>query len=75
LAGVKNAAIFYQGLKMSEKIGAIEEEIQQIEIRIESLKEEKCDSKQDQKIQEATLTLLRQVVADLRKEQKKLEKT
>ena len=68
-------AVFYQGLKMSEKIRAIEEEIRKMEIRIESLKKEKRDSKEDQEIQEATLPLLRQVVADLRKQQKKLEKT
>jgi hypothetical protein len=59
---------------MTDTIEAIEVEIAKIEARIQALEKEEHDSKQDKKIQDATLSLLGDVIKDLRKQQKKLRK-
>jgi len=50
----------------------IEKEIQKIKDRMLNLKKEKPVAKKDKKVQEATLGLLRDVIKDLRKQQKKI---
>jgi hypothetical protein len=57
---------------MPDTIGAIEGEIDTIEARIRALRGETPASDQERKIKEGTLSLLEQVVSDLRKQQKKL---
>jgi len=59
---------------MPERIQTIEEEIKKLEARMEAMKNERPDSKQDRHVQQATLSLLKDVVRDLRKQQKKLRK-
>ena len=58
---------------MPDKIDAIEKEIQKIEDQMFNLKKEKPGSKHDKKIREATLSLLRNIIKDLRKQQRKLK--
>ena len=60
---------------MSNRIEAIEKEIAKLEKRIGAIEEQTPDSKQDQKIQKTTLSLLRDVIKDLRQQQKKLQKS
>jgi Mg2+ and Co2+ transporter CorA len=57
---------------MANKIEEIEKEIQKIENKILNFQKEKPSSTRDRKIHKATLSLLRNVARDLRKQQKKL---
>jgi hypothetical protein len=65
-------AFFRQEPEMPDTIRAIEEEIGKIEARIQALKGEACGTDEERKVKEATLSLLKQVIKDLRKQQKKL---
>jgi len=57
---------------VSDKLETLEREIRKIEKRATILKKEIPDSKRERKIQEATLSLLGNVLNDLRKQQKNL---
>ena len=57
---------------MTNKIEEIENEIRKIENKIINLQKKKPSSNCDRKIHKATLSLLRNVAKDLRKQQKKL---
>lgn len=57
---------------MSDKMQAIEEEIRKLEDRLQAMQQKEPQSKQMREIREATLTLLKDAVSDLRAQQKKL---
>jgi len=57
---------------VSDKIETLEREIRKIEKRVTILKKKVPASKRERKIQEATLSLLGNVLNDLRKQQKNL---
>ncbi len=60
---------------MTDTIEAIEGEIEKIKARIRALNNELPGEDQDKKIQDATISLLNNVIKDLRKQQKKLKKS
>ena len=57
---------------MADKIEAIEKEIEKIEDRLGKLKKNKAESELDKTIQMATVSLLKNVIEDLRQQQQKL---
>ena len=59
---------------MTDTIEAIEGEIDKIKARIRTLNSESSSEDQDEKIKDATISLLNNVIKDLRKQQKKLRK-
>lgn len=59
---------------MADKIESIEKEIKKIEDRLDKLKENKAESELDANIQVATVSLLKNVIKDLRQQQQKLTK-
>lgn len=59
---------------MADKIEAIEKEIKKIEDRLGNLKKNKAESELDKNIQKATVSLLKDVIKDLRQQQQKLTK-
>ena len=62
---------------MADKINsieAIEKEIKKIEDRLGKLKKNKAESELDKNIQVATVSLLKNVIEDLRQQQQKLTK-
>ena len=59
---------------MADKIKSIEKEIKKIEDRLEKLKKNKAGSALDKNIQVATVSLLKNVIEDLRQQQQKLTK-
>jgi hypothetical protein len=56
------------------KIESIEKEIKKIEDRLNKLKKNKAESELDKNIQGATVSLLKNVIKDLRQQQQKLTK-
>jgi len=59
---------------VADKIESIEKEIKKIEDRLDKLKENKAESELDANIQVATVSLLKNVIKDLRQQQQKLTK-
>jgi len=59
---------------VADKIEAIEKEIKKIEDRLGNLKKNKAESELDKNIQKATVSLLKDVIKDLRQQQQKLTK-
>ena len=59
---------------MADKIESIEKEIKKIEDRLAKLKKNKAESELDKHIQKATVSLLKNVIKDLRQQQQKLTK-
>lgn len=59
---------------MADKIESIEKEIKKIEDRLVKLKKNKAESELDKNIQVATVSLLKNVIKDLRQQQQKLTK-
>jgi len=59
---------------VADKIKSIEKEIKKIEDRLEKLKKNKAGSALDKNIQVATVSLLKNVIEDLRQQQQKLTK-
>ena len=59
---------------MADKIESIEKEIKKIEDRLVKLKKNKAESELDKNIQVATISLLKNVIKDLRQQQQKLTK-
>ena len=59
---------------MADKIKSIEKEIKKIEDRLGKLKKNKAESELDKNIQVATVSLLKNVIEDLRQQQQKLTK-
>ena len=59
---------------MADKIESIEKEIKKIEDRLDKLKKNKAESELDKNIQVATVSLLKNVIKDLRQQQQKLTK-
>ena len=59
---------------MADKIKSIEKEIKKIEDRLGKLKKNKAESALDKNIQVATVSLLKNVIEDLRQQQQKLTK-
>ncbi len=59
---------------MAGKIESIEKEIKKIEDRLNKLKKNKAESELDKNIQVATVSLLKNVIKDLRQQQQKLTK-
>ena len=57
---------------MADKIESIEKEIKKIEDRLVKLKKNKAESELDKNIQVATVSLLKNVIKDLRQQQQKL---
>lgn len=57
---------------MADKIKSIEKEIRKIEDRLGKLKKNKAKSELDKNIQVATVSLLKNVIEDLRQQQQKL---
>ena len=57
---------------MADKIKSIEKEIKKIEDRLGKLKKNKAESELDKNIQVATVSLLKNVIKDLRQQQQKL---
>ena len=57
---------------MADKIESIEKEIKKIEDRLVRLKKNKAESELDKNIQVATISLLKNVIKDLRQQQQKL---
>ena len=57
---------------MAGKIESIEKEIKKIEDRLNKLKKNKAESELDKNIQVATVSLLKNVIKDLRQQQQKL---
>jgi len=57
---------------VADKIEAIEKEIEKIEDRLGKLKKNKAESELDKTIQMATVSLLKNVIEDLRQQQQKL---
>ena len=60
---------------MADKIESIEKEIKKIEDRLVKLKKNKAESELDKNIQVATVSLLKNVIKDLRQQQQKLTKS
>ena len=60
---------------MADKIKSIEKEINKIEDRLEKLKKNNPESELDKNIQVATVSLLKDVIEDLRRQQQKLTKS
>jgi len=58
---------------MSDTIRRIEEEIRKLEDRLRAMETEKPGSPQDRKVHAATHALLRNVINDLRRQQRKLQ--
>jgi len=54
------------------KIESIEKEIKKIEDRLNKLKKNKAESELDKNIQGATVSLLKNVIKDLRQQQQKI---
>ena len=69
-----SALSHYQEWTMTDTVEAIEEEIEKIKARIRALNNEGPGKDCDKKIQDATISLLNNVIKDLRKQQKKLRK-
>jgi len=59
---------------VADKIESIEKEIKKIEDRLVKLKKNKAESELDKNIQVATVSLLKNVIKDLRQQQQKLTK-
>jgi hypothetical protein len=59
---------------VTDKIESIEKEIKKIEDRLEKLKKNKAGSELDRNIQITTVSLLENVIEDLRQQQQKLNK-
>ena len=59
---------------MADKIESIEKEIKKIEDRLDKLKKNKAEPELDKNIQVATVSLLKNVIKDLRQQQQKLTK-
>lgn len=59
---------------MADKIESIEKEIKKIEDRLVKLKKNKAEPELDKNIQVATISLLKNVIKDLRQQQQKLTK-
>jgi hypothetical protein len=59
---------------VADKIKSIENEIKKIEDRLVKLKKNKVESELDKNIQVATVSLLKNVIEDLRQQQQKLTK-
>ena len=59
---------------MADNIESIEKEIKKIEDRLVKLKKNKAESELDKNIQVATVSLLKNVIKDLRQQQQKLTK-
>jgi hypothetical protein len=59
---------------VADKIKSIEKEIKKIEDRLGKLKKNKAESALDKNIQVATVSLLKNVIEDLRQQQQKLTK-
>jgi len=59
---------------VADKINAIEKEIKKIEDRLGKLKKNNAESELDKNIQVATVSLLKNVIEDLRQQQQKLTK-
>ena len=59
---------------MADKIKSIEKEIKKIEDRLGKLKKNNAESELDKNIQVATVSLLKNVIEDLRQQQQKLTK-
>jgi len=59
---------------VADKIKSIEKEIKKIEDRLGKLKKNKAESELDKNIQVATVSLLKNVIEDLRQQQQKLTK-
>jgi len=57
---------------VADKIKSIEKEIRKIEDRLGKLKKNKAKSELDKNIQVATVSLLKNVIEDLRQQQQKL---
>ena len=57
---------------MADKIKSIEKEINKIEDRLEKLKKNNPESELDKNIQGATISLLKNVIEELRRQQQKL---
>lgn len=60
---------------MADRIESIEKEIKKIEDRLDKLKKNKAEPELDKHIQVATVSLLKNVIKDLRQQQQKLTKT
>jgi hypothetical protein len=59
---------------VADKIKSIEKEIKKIEDRLGKLKKNNAESELDKNIQVATVSLLKNVIEDLRQQQQKLTK-
>jgi len=59
---------------VADKIESIEKEIKKIEDRLVKLKKNKAEPELDKNIQVATISLLKNVIKDLRQQQQKLTK-
>jgi len=59
---------------VADKIESIEKEIKKIEDRLVKLKKNKAEPELDKNIKVATISLLKNVIKDLRQQQQKLTK-
>jgi spermidine/putrescine-binding protein len=60
---------------VADKIESIEKEIKKIEDRLGKLKKNKAEPELDKNIQLATVSVLKNVIKDLRQQQQKLTKS
>ena len=58
---------------VADKIDEIEREVQKLENQLTELKKKQPSSKRDRKMHEARVSLLQDVVTDLRRQQKRIQ--